>query len=103
PCLGPLAPRWAAMRSRGVRAETIASSDIAETPLSRISAARMAKSVQGNGDMRTDRLADMANRAKRSCGTRRRSGTFPALHDPIQPGHSGLRRGPGSAPCEDNI
>ena len=54
----PPLPRSASIRSRAVRAETIASSDIENTPLSTINASRRASCDHGKGDMRADRLAD---------------------------------------------
>ena len=45
----PALPCWAAERSRAVRAETMASSLMAKTPLSKISPAIMRRSVQGKG------------------------------------------------------
>jgi hypothetical protein len=79
----PPLPRSAASRSRAGRAETIASSDIEKTPLSRISATRIASSVQGNGDIGTARLADQVRaRYPASAGAWNgdRGGTFLVHH-----------------------
>src|SRR3990167_7303138 len=59
----------AAKRNRFVRAETIASSDIEKTPLSRINPTRIARLNQGNGDIASVRLADLPPQAKGPIGT----------------------------------
>src|SRR3954452_13946045 len=57
--LAPRLPRSAARRSWAVRAETIASSDIENTPLRTISARRMATLDHGKGCMVVVRLAGL--------------------------------------------
>ena len=59
----PLLPRSAETRSRAGRAETIASSDIENKPLSRIKPAIIKTSVQGNG-ITPQALAELEEKGK---------------------------------------